>query len=81
MLKSPNAFNISIFNSFVGEKNSPKRFVSTGAWSNAFLLALVLYDKSVTNDADSNLILLEYVNPIDGTLAVTVLSYGVYWYG
>ena len=35
----------------------------------------------MTNDADSYLTLLEYVNPNDGTLAVTVLSYGIYWYG
>jgi len=39
---------ISIFNSFIGEKNNPNLDESTGALSNDFLVALTLYDKSLT---------------------------------
>ena len=40
---------ISIFNSFIGEKNNPNRDESIGALSNDFLVALTLCDKLFTN--------------------------------
>ena len=69
---------ISKLISFVGEKNNPNLSESSGASSNDFLVALPLYDKSVIKVCVSNLTLLPGENPLDGTSAVTFLSYTTY---
>ena len=74
---------ISIFNSFVGEKNNPTLFESVGDWSNAFLVALPFEDKSATKVWDSNLTLfVEYLDaPKSGISNETLLSIASNWYG